>query len=112
MSNMEHGNACCGDCSPLEQQHIAITRTDGVVRQVHVVSEVCGETTFSATSTTQRVVLGELPVPPDCFDPAICCDAHEQAMIAALRDYLRPERAPECLMARLKETLDRCCGLE
>ena len=38
-----------------------------------------------------------------------CCDAHERAMIAALRAYLRPDVAPECLMARLKEALDRCC---
>ena len=117
MSNMEHDDACCGDCSPLERRHIAITRADVdvdvdvdvVVRQVHVVSGACGETTFSATSITQRVVLGESQAAADCFDPAVCCDAHEQAMIAALRAYLRPESAPECLMARLKETLDRCC---
>lgn len=43
------------------------------------------------------------------FDPSSCCDAHERAMIAALRAYLRPDVAPECLMARLKEALDRCC---
>ena len=114
MINMEHDDACCGDCSPLERQHIAITRVDAdvTVRQVHVVSGACGETTFSATSITRRVVSGESQAVADCFDPATCCDAHEQAMIAALRAYLRPDSAPECLMARLKATLDRCCGLE
>ena len=44
----------------------------------------------------------------DCFDPDSCCDEHEKAMIAALRAYLRPEVAPECLLARLRDTLDRC----
>ena len=46
----------------------------------------------------------------DCFDPRTCCDEREQALIAALRAYLRPDVAPECLMARLKATLDHCCG--
>ena len=45
----------------------------------------------------------------DCFDPDSCCDEHEKAMIAALRAYLRPEVAPECLLARLRDTLDGCC---
>ena len=36
----------------------------------------------------------------DCFDPDSCCDEHEKAMIAALRAYLRPEVAPECLLVR------------
>lgn len=45
----------------------------------------------------------------DCFDPATCCDAHEQTMIAMMRHYLRPESAPECLYERLRVTLDRCC---
>ena len=112
MSNMEHDDACCGDCSPHERRHIARADADVVVRQVRVVSGVRGETTFSATSITHRVVSGESPAAADCFDPAICCDAHEQAMIAALRAYLRPDSAPECLMARLKETLDRCCCQE
>lgn len=70
------------------EHHISVTRTssDGLVEQaeVHIVG--------------------------DCFDPSTCCDAREQAMIAALRAYLRPETAPECLMARLRATLDQCCG--
>ncbi|WP_226847386.1 hypothetical protein [Bifidobacterium lemurum] len=45
----------------------------------------------------------------DCFDPTTCCDEREQALIAALRSYLRPEQAPECLMARLRDALDHCC---
>ncbi len=31
-------------------------------------------------------------------------------MIAAMKAYLRPEEAPECLYEKLKLTLDRCCG--
>lgn len=46
----------------------------------------------------------------DCFDPFTCCSPCEQAMIAALRAYLRPDQAPECLVSRLKTVLDDCCG--
>ena len=46
----------------------------------------------------------------DCFDPASCCSEREQAMIAALRAYLRPNEAPECLKARVRAYLDHCCG--
>ncbi len=88
MNNMEHDNAYCGDCSPLEPQHIAIT------------------------SIAHHVISSETTIVSDCFDPAISCNAHEQAMIATLKAYLRPERAPECLLARLKATLDQCCGQE
>ncbi|KAB8289120.1 hypothetical protein DSM100688_0198 [Bifidobacterium ramosum] len=45
----------------------------------------------------------------DCFDPDTCCDARERALIMAMRAYLRPDVAPECLMRRLRETLDHCC---
>lgn len=44
-----------------------------------------------------------------CFDPDTCCDARERALIMAMRAYLRPDVAPECLMRRLRATLDRCC---
>ncbi|MBW3087297.1 hypothetical protein KIH77_00865 [Bifidobacterium sp. 82T24] len=36
-----------------------------------------------------------------CFDIDTCCDAREKAMIEALRAYLRPVNAPECLIERL-----------
>ncbi|MFT9008201.1 MAG: hypothetical protein ABF489_07475 [Bifidobacterium sp.] len=36
-----------------------------------------------------------------CFDPSTCCDAQEQALIEVLRDYLRPQVAPQCLLRRL-----------
>lgn len=45
-----------------------------------------------------------------CFDPDSCCDEREKAMINVLRAYLRPQEAPECLLTRLRATLDRCCG--
>lgn len=50
--------------------------------------------------------------PDDCFDPASCCDEQEQALIAALRAYLRPVQAPESLRQRLRATLDHCCEEE
>lgn len=43
------------------------------------------------------------------FDPEACCDEREKALIAELRAYLRPEEAPECLLRRLRATLDQCC---
>ena len=46
----------------------------------------------------------------ECFDPSSCCDARDQVMIAAMKAYLRPQQAPECLYERLKMTLDKCCG--
>ncbi|WP_440201417.1 hypothetical protein [Bifidobacterium pullorum] len=75
----------------------------------------------SRTTSVTRVTVGEPyeadPDSPaarfdDHFDPASCCSAREQAMIAALRAYLRPQSAPDCLVARLKATLDRCCADE
>ena len=82
---------------PVERtRHISITRTgvDGMVSQteVHITADV------------------HIVTEGDCFDPRTCCDEREQALIAALRAYLRPDVAPECLIARLKATLDHCCG--
>ena len=38
------------------------------------------------------------------------CDARERALIEApCAPYLRPEQAPECLLTRLRATLDHCC---
>lgn len=45
----------------------------------------------------------------ECFNPESCCDAREKAVIAELRELLRPTSAPECLIAKLEATLDRCC---
>ena len=108
---------------PIER-HISITRTcaDGTVSQteVHVTSTTSTEadgTLVSTTSVTKRVsstpgggVEEALLADSDgCFDPSTCCDARERAIIAALRAYLRPDQAPDCLMAKLKATLDHCC---
>ncbi|MFT8355758.1 MAG: hypothetical protein ABF780_03745 [Bifidobacterium aquikefiri] len=41
-----------------------------------------------------------------CFDPSTCCDAHERAVIETLRDYLRPQVAPQCLLRRLHQFMD------
>ncbi|WP_314686597.1 hypothetical protein [uncultured Bifidobacterium sp.] len=48
----------------------------------------------------------------DCFDPRSCCDARERELIEVLRSYLRPDVAPECLLRRLRETIDHCCDQE
>lgn len=45
----------------------------------------------------------------ECFDPSTCCSAREQRMIAALRAYLRPDQAPDCLTIRLRACLDPFC---
>lgn len=75
------------------QSHISITRQsrDGVVRTDVHITEV-----------------GD-PMAGDCFDPETCCDERERALIATLRAYLRPQQAPECLLNRLRATLDHCC---
>ncbi|PJM79645.1 hypothetical protein [Bifidobacterium scaligerum] len=111
----------------IETRHISITSAsaDGTVTrtEVHITSQqrridvdggcgtgggrygsACGEEMSSFTNASDETSAG------DCFDPSTCCDAREQALIAALRAYLRPDEAPECLMARLKATLDHCCG--
>lgn len=45
----------------------------------------------------------------DCFDPETCCDEREKALIMMMRAYLRPQQAPECLLEKLRATLDHCC---
>ena len=97
------------DDQPVERtRHISITRTaaDGTVHitAVHHRSVDTGSASASVQTDVHIVTEG------DCFDPRTCCDEREQALIAALRAYLRPDVAPECLMARLKATLDHCCG--
>ena len=121
---------------PVERtRHISITRTgaDGMVSQteVHITAvhhrsvifsrsavrlpvlspkaaSSAGYCASSASASVQADV--HIVTEGDCFDPRTCCDEREQALIAALRAYLRPDVAPECLIARLKATLDHCCG--
>ena len=89
---------------PVERtRHISITRTgaDGMVSQTEVhITAVHHRSvdTGSASASVQADV------------HIVTEDEREQALIAALRAYLRPDVAPECLMARLKATLDHCCG--
>lgn len=99
---------------PVERtRHISITRTgaDGMVSQTEVhITAVHHRSvdTGSAAASVQTDV--HIVTEGDCFDPRTCCDEREQALIAALRAYLRPDVAPECLIAWLKATLDHCCG--
>ena len=39
----------------------------------------------------------------ECFDPRTCCDERERLMIEAMRAYLRPQQAPECLYERWED---------
>lgn len=109
----------------IETSHISITSaSDGVVSrtEVHITTSQCcsgdqaSGCSCSADATREQSVASQTNEPcadqvaGECFDPATCCDAREQALIAALRAYLRPDVAPECLMAKLKATLDHCCG--
>ena len=41
-----------------------------------------------------------------CFDVDSCCDERERVLIKAIRDYLRPRRAPESLVRRLRRMID------
>ncbi|MBT1164136.1 hypothetical protein JS534_05890 [Bifidobacterium felsineum] len=111
------------DHSVEQTRHISITSatSDGVVSrtEVHITTRQCCSGDGSAACNCQSEQggiaqdaqeYGQYGRPEDCFDPSTCCDAREQALIAALRAYLRPDVAPECLMAKLKATLDHCCG--
>ncbi|MBW3091957.1 hypothetical protein KIH79_03105 [Bifidobacterium sp. 82T10] len=92
--------------------HIAVTRqtVDGTIvrTDVHV-----AETGISPDALAGAGDPGEPTASPAsgdaCFDPNTCCDERERAIIMSLRAYLRPDVAPECLMRRLRETLDHCC---
>lgn len=87
----------------MNERHVSVTRTDSSGRvshsEVHVTQTVHADGTVE-TRTTRITTEG--------FDPSVC-DAREQALIRAMRAYLRPQAAPERLIARLHDVLDRCC---
>lgn len=91
-------NAVVGDHAGVHDD--AVVDGDGVVR---------GDAVVDDDGVTEDVMTEESNLRDDHFDPASCCDRQERAMIALLHDYLRPAIAPECLIRRLNETLDRCC---
>lgn len=108
------------------ERHVTVTRrsADGVSRaDVHVTEHVSGLREASneledpgscrADRTIHAVIRQDrhdAADAGDCFDPSVCCSRREQAMIAALRAYLRPDQAPECLLSRLRACLDDCCA--
>lgn len=72
-----------------------------------------GDNVIAVTSQEVRVnQFGDEPVIENsqCFDTS-CCDESERALIEMMRAYFGSECAPECLMKKLKATLDRCCGM-
>lgn len=102
----EHGSAVSDAAAGCCRAHVSITRTvtvsdDGMTRtEVHM-TEMQG--------SPEAVEAASAGCGCDCFDVESSCDKGERAMIAALRAYLRPDQAPECLMAKLNAVLDRCC---
>lgn len=68
-----------------------VSQTEVHITAVHHRSVDTGSASASVQADVHIVTEG------DCFDPRTCCDEREQALIAALRAYLRPDVAPECL---------------
>ncbi len=64
--------------------------------------------TVSITSASLHIH-DETPMAPvdDCFDPETCCDERERLLIEELREYLRPQSAPACLIDRLRRMFDQ-----
>ena len=65
-------------------RHISITRTssDGTVSQTEVhITAVHHRDAEAGTASADVHIVAE----GDCFDPSTCCDAREQALIAAMR---------------------------
>lgn len=99
------------------QSDVHVTSVTSVMSNGNVVSSTSVSGTFIAESAPESPSTYEVSTSRDvvedghggCFDPLVSCDAHERALIAALRAYLRPQTAPECLVTRLKATLDHCC---
>lgn len=56
--------------------------------------------------------MGQMEAFTERFNAAACCDASEQAMIAALKDFLRPQQAPSDLLGRVMQRLDMICDEE
>lgn len=56
--------------------------------------------------------LGQMEAFTERFNAEMCCDAREQAMIHALKDFLRPQQAPADLLGRVMQCLDRICDEE
>ena len=75
--------------------HISITRTSsqGVTHTDVQITEIG----MNADQATEG------------FNPAAVCSPQECALIEELRAYLRPQEAPERLIAKLEAVLDRCC---
>jgi hypothetical protein len=91
----------------VERRQISITRrnADGRVQtsiRTSVVTSAVADTDGSAYGDTSNEAQAH-------FDPDSCCDEREKALIASLREYLRPQMAPQCLLDRLNAALDRCC---
>ncbi|PJM72639.1 hypothetical protein CS006_08715 [Bifidobacterium primatium] len=82
------------------ERHTSVSVTgdaSGVVRRTMVEETVIRVDGGDAATTSLPASDGM----GDCFDIDSCCDAREKAMIEALRAYLRPVNAPDCLIDRL-----------
>lgn len=117
----------------MNHSHIRIMRSAslGVTHtEVEITTNDAGDLATAAVSETRLLSLNEHPHghgsrqthngnehdghghdDAECFDPA-CCDAGEKALIRSLRAYLRPQIAPDCLITRLNQVLDRYCEVD
>lgn len=67
-----------------------------------------GRGTVSITSASLHIHdEGPMGAVDDCFDPETCCDERERLLIEELREYLRPQSAPACLIDRLRRMFDQ-----
>lgn len=74
-----------------------------------VVTSQCADGVNRADIEISRYDSNNTVADEECFNPESCCDAREKALIAELRELLRPTCAPQCLISKLQATLDRCC---
>lgn len=87
------------------ERHISITSDEaGNVRTTTVTRAVIS-VDDAVAAADEGISDAGVSAADECFDVETCCDEREKAMIHALRAYLRPQVAPECLIARLHQCL-------
>lgn len=120
MNGFEHPGHISSHISVTRHTREGVTRTDVHITQLSsfasddsAVAQMRDDSDSAASSADEAASAdGMMMDGSDCFDPESCCDARERALIAMMRAYLRPQVAPECLINRLRHTLDKCCHEE
>ncbi|WEV41558.1 hypothetical protein OZX57_05985 [Bifidobacterium sp. ESL0682] len=68
-----------------------------------VVTSQCADGVNRADIEISRYDSNNTVADEECFNPESCCDAREKALIAELRELLRPTCAPQCLISSSKQ---------